>query len=138
MKKDIFGTSDPYCRLSLYRDVRQAIALGNSVRTCTIRRNLNPEWNEEFYFRVNPESNRLLLEIFDENRITRDDFLGLISISLPQTEIPVEEREDLSRANAKPYVLKPRRWVLLSLDQRSLNVLWLPPFLSPFLAAAEI
>ncbi|KAL5105874.1 E3 ubiquitin-protein ligase NEDD4-like [Taenia crassiceps] len=109
MKKDIFGTSDPYCRLSLYRDVRQAIALGNSVRTCTIRRNLNPQWNEEFYFRVNPESNRLLLEIFDENRITRDNFLGLVSISLPQTEIPVEEREDLSRTNAKPYVLKPRR-----------------------------
>ncbi|KAL5964640.1 E3 ubiquitin-protein ligase NEDD4-like, partial [Taenia solium] len=127
MKKDIFGTSDPYCRLSLYRDVRQAIALGNSVRTCTIRRNLNPEWNEEFYFRVNPESNRLLVEIFDENRITRDDFLGLVSISLPQTEIPVEEREDLSRTNAKPYVLKPRRALSRVEGKLVIGLSYLPP-----------
>ncbi|CDS36524.1 neural cell expressed developmentally [Echinococcus multilocularis] len=127
MKKDIFGTSDPYCRLSLYRDVRQAIALGSSVRTCTIRRNLNPEWNEEFYFRVNPESNRLLLEIFDENRITRDDFLGLVSISLPQTDIPVEEREDLSRTNAKPYILKPRRALSRVEGKLVIGLSYLPP-----------
>lgn len=109
MKKDIFGTTDPYCRLSLYRDVRQSISIGNSVRTRTIKRNLNPEWNEVFYFRVNPESNRLLFEIFDENRITRDNFLGYVSISLPHTDIPVEGREELPRDIAKAHHLKQRR-----------------------------
>ncbi|VUZ39640.1 unnamed protein product [Hymenolepis diminuta] len=109
MKKDIFGTTDPYCRLSLYRDVRQTSCLGNSVRTRTIKRSLNPEWNEEFYFRVNPESNRLIFEIFDENRITRDNFLGYVSISLPQTDIAVDGFEDLSRTTAKSYLLKQRR-----------------------------
>ncbi|VDN96105.1 unnamed protein product [Rodentolepis nana] len=109
MKRDIFGTTDPYCRLSLYRDVRQTSCLGNSVRTRTIKRSLDPEWNEEFYFRVNPESNRLIFEIFDENRITRDNFLGYVSISLPQTDIPVDGAENLSRNTAKSYLLKQRR-----------------------------
>lgn len=109
MKKDIFGTTDAYCRLSLYRDVRQAISLGNSVRTRTIKRSLNPEWNEEFYFRVNPESNRLIFEVFHENRITRDDFLGYVSISLPQTDIPVEGNEDISRSTTKSYHLRQKR-----------------------------
>ncbi|KAL7055190.1 hypothetical protein AAHC03_024431 [Spirometra sp. Aus1] len=107
MKKDIFGTSDPYCRISLYRDVRQTTIVGNSVRTKTIKRSLNPFWNEEFYFRVNPESSRLLFEIFDENRITRDDFLGLVAIHLPQLDIRTEPLES-GRLAAKNFLLRPR------------------------------
>ncbi|VDD76849.1 unnamed protein product [Mesocestoides corti] len=109
MKKDIFGTSDPYCRISLYRDVRQSNCIGSYVRTRTIKRTLNPLWNEEFYFRVNPDSNRLVFELFDENRITRDDFLGLVSIYLPQLDIRVEGQEDSSRNAAKNFLLRPRR-----------------------------
>uniref|UniRef100_A0A5K3FMB3 C2 domain-containing protein n=1 Tax=Mesocestoides corti TaxID=53468 RepID=A0A5K3FMB3_MESCO len=108
MKKDIFGTSDPYCRISLYRDVRQSNCIGSYVRTRTIKRTLNPLWNEEFYFRVNPDSNRLVFELFDENRITRDDFLGLVSIYLPQLDIRVEGQEDSSRNAAKNFLLRPR------------------------------
>ena len=112
MKRDIFGTTHPYCRLSLFRDLRQSSILGNSVRTGTIKRSLNPEWNEVFFFRVNPESNRLLFEIFDENRITRDNFLGYVSISLPLADIPVESPDTSLRDIAKAHHLKQRRFAI--------------------------
>ncbi|RMB92544.1 hypothetical protein DUI87_31044 [Hirundo rustica rustica] len=66
-KKDIFGASDPYVKLSLYvADENRELAL---VQTKTIKKTLNPKWNEEFYFRVNPTNHRLLFEVFDENRL---------------------------------------------------------------------
>nr|XP_028604257.1 E3 ubiquitin-protein ligase NEDD4-like isoform X1 [Podarcis muralis]XP_028604258.1 E3 ubiquitin-protein ligase NEDD4-like isoform X2 [Podarcis muralis] len=66
-KKDIFGASDPYVKLSLYvADENRELAL---VQTKTIKKTLNPKWNEEFYFRVDPSNHRLLFEVFDENRL---------------------------------------------------------------------
>ncbi|KAK6322840.1 hypothetical protein J4Q44_G00076320 [Coregonus suidteri] len=66
-KKDIIGASDPYVKLSLYvADENRELAL---VQTKTIKKTLNPKWNEEFYFRVCPLNHRLLFEVFDENRL---------------------------------------------------------------------
>ncbi|KAL2099631.1 hypothetical protein ACEWY4_004025 [Coilia grayii] len=66
-KKDIIGASDPYVKLSLYvPSENRELAL---VQTKTIKKTLNPKWNEEFYFRVCPQQHRLLLEVFDENRL---------------------------------------------------------------------
>ncbi|KAM4634269.1 E3 ubiquitin-protein ligase NEDD4-like isoform 3-T3 [Polymixia lowei] len=66
-KKDIIGASDPYVKLSLYvADENKELAL---VQTKTIKKTLNPKWNEEFYFRVSPQNHRLLFEVFDENRL---------------------------------------------------------------------
>ncbi|GCB66733.1 hypothetical protein scyTo_0005016, partial [Scyliorhinus torazame] len=48
-KKDIFGASDPYVKLSLYvADENRELAL---IQTKTIKKTLNPKWNEEFLFR---------------------------------------------------------------------------------------
>uniref|UniRef100_A0A3Q2YKT6 E3 ubiquitin-protein ligase n=1 Tax=Hippocampus comes TaxID=109280 RepID=A0A3Q2YKT6_HIPCM len=80
-KKDILGASDPYTRLSLYDPCSGEIA---THQTKTIKKSLDPKWNEEFYFRVHPRKHRLLLEVFDENRLTRDDFLGQVDIPLSQ------------------------------------------------------
>ncbi|XP_035991619.1 E3 ubiquitin-protein ligase NEDD4-like [Fundulus heteroclitus] len=85
-KKDILGarshqtssvTHDPYTRLSLYDPINGEIT---SLQTKTIKKTLDPKWNEEFYFRVNPTNHRLLFEVFDENRLTRDDFLGQVDV----------------------------------------------------------
>ncbi|XP_023256500.1 E3 ubiquitin-protein ligase NEDD4-like, partial [Seriola lalandi dorsalis] len=65
-KKDILGASDPYTRLSLYDPINGEIT---SLQTKTIKKTLDPKWNEEFFFRVNPRKHRLLLEVFDENRL---------------------------------------------------------------------
>ncbi|KAL0965887.1 hypothetical protein UPYG_G00287220 [Umbra pygmaea] len=78
-KKDIIGASDPYVKLSLYvADENRELAL---VQTKTIKKTLNPKWNEEFYFRVCPHNHRLLFEVFDENRLVRLIFLQYLMMS---------------------------------------------------------
>ncbi|NWU92760.1 NEDD4 ligase, partial [Upupa epops] len=102
-KKDLLGASDPYVKVTLYDPVNGVLT---SVQTKTIRKSLNPKWNEELLFRVNPQEHRLLFEVFDENRLTRDDFLGQVDIPLSQlpTENPSMERP----YTFKDFVLHPR------------------------------
>ncbi|KAK2555406.1 E3 ubiquitin-protein ligase NEDD4-like [Acropora cervicornis] len=50
-KKDIFGLSDPYCKIKLFQGDREYGEI-DSVVTDTIKKTLHPEWNEEFFFRV--------------------------------------------------------------------------------------
>ena len=73
-KKDIFGASDPYVRIDLVSTNGDEVI--DSVLTKTKKRTLNPKWEEEFLFRVKPADHTLVMEVFDENRLTRDDFLG--------------------------------------------------------------
>ncbi|XP_038210993.1 E3 ubiquitin-protein ligase Nedd-4 isoform X2 [Zerene cesonia] len=102
-KKDIFGASDPYVRVELQKadgDVTLETFL-----TKTKKRTLNPVWNQEFVFRVKPQEQKLLIQVFDENRLTRDDFLGMVEV--PLANAPYE-----SAASARPpvtkYPLRPR------------------------------
>lgn len=79
-KKDIFGASDPYVRLDLNTiDEDQTV---DSALTKTKKKTLNPVWEEEFIFRVKPFDHKLVLRVFDENRLTRDDFLGMVELTL--------------------------------------------------------
>lgn len=102
-KKDILGASDPYTRLSLYDPVTGEIA---SLQTKTIKKTLDPKWNEEFFFRVDPKKHRLLFEVFDENRLTRDDFLGQVDI--PLNQIPTENPNNERPYTFKDFLLHPR------------------------------
>uniref|UniRef100_A0A8C7ZP84 E3 ubiquitin-protein ligase n=1 Tax=Oryzias sinensis TaxID=183150 RepID=A0A8C7ZP84_9TELE len=63
-----FCCSDPYTRLSLYDPVNGEIT---SLQTKTVKKTLDPRWNEEFFFKVDPKRHRLLFEVFDENRLVR-------------------------------------------------------------------
>uniref|UniRef100_A0A8I5TSF0 E3 ubiquitin-protein ligase n=1 Tax=Pongo abelii TaxID=9601 RepID=A0A8I5TSF0_PONAB len=82
-KKDIFGASDPYVKLSLYvADENRELAL---VQTKTIKK-------------VNPSNHRLLFEVFDENRlVSRCLYLNF-------TEDPTMERP----YTFKDFLLRPR------------------------------
>lgn len=104
-KKDIFGASDPYVRISLFAGNRET-SPKDTVHTATIKKTLNPKWDEEFIFRVNPSDNVILFEVFDSNRLTRDDFLGLVEIPLNHTTLQCE-RPGLE-INCKDYILRPR------------------------------
>ncbi|XP_020796987.1 E3 ubiquitin-protein ligase NEDD4-like isoform X2 [Boleophthalmus pectinirostris] len=102
-KKDILGASDPYTRLSLYDPVNGEIT---SLQTKTIKKTLDPKWHEEFFFRVDPNKHRLLLEVFDENRLTRDDFLGQVDV--PLNQIPTENPNSERPYTFKDFLLHPR------------------------------
>uniref|UniRef100_A0A667WW40 E3 ubiquitin-protein ligase n=1 Tax=Myripristis murdjan TaxID=586833 RepID=A0A667WW40_9TELE len=69
----IFNFLDPYTRLSLYDPINGELT---SLQTKTIKKTLDPKWNEEFYFRVSEKASN-----------TRDDFLGQVDVPLHQ--IPV-------------------------------------------------
>ncbi|XP_028399184.1 E3 ubiquitin-protein ligase NEDD4-like [Dendronephthya gigantea] len=90
-KKDIFGLSDPYCRI-VQKNFDDTVIY--HVRTDTIKKTLNPEWNEVFDLSVDQTTHKLSFEVFDENRLTRDDFLG--RVDMPLTNIPtMQENMDI-------------------------------------------
>ncbi|XP_013114565.2 E3 ubiquitin-protein ligase Nedd-4 isoform X2 [Stomoxys calcitrans] len=101
-KKDIFGASDPYVRLDL-NTINGDINI-DSVLTKTKKKTLNPTWNEEVVFRVKPSEHKLVFQVFDENRLTRDDFLGMVELTL--VNLPTEQE---GRTIAPQiYPLRPR------------------------------
>ncbi|XP_014212954.1 E3 ubiquitin-protein ligase Nedd-4 [Copidosoma floridanum] len=101
-RKDIFGASDPYVRIEL-NSIHDNETV-DSVLTKTKKKTLNPKWNEEFIFKVKPLEHKLVLQVFDENRLTRDDFLGLVELTL--NNLP-KEQEGRTIPN-KQYILRPR------------------------------
>ncbi|XP_050519993.1 E3 ubiquitin-protein ligase Nedd-4-like isoform X2 [Daktulosphaira vitifoliae] len=101
-KKDIFGASDPYVRIELNTIVGNVSV--DSVLTKTKKKTLNPVWNEEFIFRVRPHEHKLVLQVFDENRLTRDDFLGMVEVPLNNVPKEIIGRNICSLH----YILKPR------------------------------
>ncbi|XP_018110947.1 E3 ubiquitin-protein ligase NEDD4 isoform X3 [Xenopus laevis] len=102
-KKDILGASDPYVKLTVYDPANGILS---TAQTKTVRKTLNPKWNEEVLFRVYPQKHRLLFEVFDENRLTRDDFLGQVDVPLHllPTENPRLERP----YTFKDFILHPK------------------------------
>ncbi|XP_071445980.1 E3 ubiquitin-protein ligase Nedd-4 isoform X4 [Hetaerina americana] len=101
-KKDIFGASDPYVRIDL--NTINGDETVDSVLTKTKKKTLNPQWSEEFIFRVKPAEHKLVLQVFDENRLTRDDFLGMVELTL--LNLPKEQEGRV--IPPKQYILRPR------------------------------
>ncbi|XP_049537931.1 E3 ubiquitin-protein ligase Nedd-4-like isoform X4 [Anopheles darlingi] len=102
-KKDIFGYSDPYVK------IEQNTIIGDvnidQMVTKTKRRTLNPVWNEEFVFHVKPNEHKLVLQVFDENRLTRDGFMGMVELTL----INLPREQDGRTIAPKTYPLRAKR-----------------------------
>ncbi|XP_015176025.1 PREDICTED: E3 ubiquitin-protein ligase Nedd-4 isoform X5 [Polistes dominula] len=103
-KKDIFGASDPYVRIDLITlNGNQTV---DSALTKTKKKTLNPVWEEEFIFRVKPVDHKLVLQVFDENRLTRDDFLGMVELTL----LNLPKEQEGRTIPARIYILRPRSY----------------------------
>ncbi|CAF2743898.1 unnamed protein product [Rotaria sp. Silwood2] len=72
--KDINGSSDPYVKV-LYGNKEIYI-------TNTVSNNLNPIWNEKFIFFVHDLYIPIYFNLFDHDRIGRDDPMGTTKIDL--------------------------------------------------------
>jgi E3 ubiquitin-protein ligase NEDD4 len=56
---------------------------------------------------VKPNEHKLVLQVFDENRLTRDDFLGMVELTLAN----VPKEQEGRTIPTKSYPLRPRRSV---------------------------
>lgn len=63
--------------------------------------------NTLIFLQVKPAEHKLVFQVFDENRLTRDDFLGMVELTL--VNLPTEQE---GRTIApQSYPLRPRRSV---------------------------
>lgn len=69
---ETLGKSDPYARVLL-----SGIPKG---RTVTFQNQLNPEWDEVIYVPMHSPSERVILEVMDEEKLGKDRSLGLVQI----------------------------------------------------------
>lgn len=54
---------------------------------------------------MKPVEHKLVLQVFDENRLTRDDFLGMVELTL----INLPKEQDGRTIPTKQYILRPKR-----------------------------
>ncbi|XP_052891587.1 E3 ubiquitin-protein ligase Nedd-4 isoform X2 [Anopheles moucheti] len=108
-KKDIFGYSDPYVKIE-QNTITGDVNVDHMV-TKTKRRTLNPVWNEEFVFRVKPNEHKLVFQVYDENRLTRDGFMGLVELTL----INLPHETDGRTITPQRYTLRAKRQFSLRL-----------------------
>ncbi|GJN03863.1 hypothetical protein PR202_ga21352 [Eleusine coracana subsp. coracana] len=70
---DSNGFSDPYVKLQLGKQ---------RFKTKVIKTNLNPTWDQEFSFLVGDGKDVLKLDVYDEDILSMDDFLGQVKVPL--------------------------------------------------------
>ena len=120
-----FGASNPYVKVFLrnkfsqkWCGMRDTPIRRQVGKTRTIKQNLNPIWAEQFTLSVDPSYKAVLMEVWDENRLIPDDFLG-------QVVLRIEDFVSSEGARRRPCVLDLRGRSETSAVSGSLHVqLW--------------
>lgn len=75
--KDADGKSDPYCRVACIEATRS-----RKRRTQTKSKELNPRWDERFFFADTAGDARVVIDVWDEDADGVDDLIGKVVIRL--------------------------------------------------------
>ncbi|XP_062209184.1 calcium-dependent lipid-binding protein-like [Phragmites australis] len=86
--KELIGKSDPYVVLFIRPMFKE--------KTRVIDDNLNPEWNETFeLIAEDKETQSLVLEVFDEDKLKQDKRLGIAKLPLSDLEMETVQEVNL-------------------------------------------
>jgi hypothetical protein len=72
------GTSDPFVQIKLAK---------HKVRTKTIKKTLNPEWNENYEMKDLLLTDKMVVTVWDYDVIGKNDLLGQVEIPLSKIEL---------------------------------------------------
>ncbi|XP_065912418.1 uncharacterized protein [Dysidea avara] len=94
-KKDLFGLSDPYVKMSFHGSHLKVfphfttfahVAVPENYKTKTIPKTLNPQWNATFKFTISGTEGTIIFDCYDENVLIPDDFLGRVYFTFNLTD----------------------------------------------------
>ncbi|KXT01127.1 hypothetical protein AC578_10914 [Pseudocercospora eumusae] len=87
---DVNGfSSDPYCLAQINTDTPKRHKEDPPLRwrTPTVRKNTEPEWNEDWIIANVPASGfKMKVRIYDEDSADKDDLLGKVHVTVPQLD----------------------------------------------------
>lgn len=101
--KDLNGTSDPYVKIFYGSNEKYTSSI--------IQKNLNPVWNEKISFFVHDLSIPIIFQLFDYDRIGRDEPMGtgkleLFKLPLEKTYSATLDLENEKRTDGKTGMIK--------------------------------
>ncbi|KAF7132638.1 hypothetical protein RHSIM_Rhsim09G0150900 [Rhododendron simsii] len=114
LKMDLIGLSDPYVKLSLSEERLPA------KKTTVKKRNLNPEWNENFRLIVKkPQTQVLNINVYDWDKVGAHDRIGsqVVPLKLLTPHEPKEFTLDLLKSTftGDSHHKKPRGQIVVEL-----------------------
>eukprot|EP00047_Mylnosiga_fluctuans_P002611 m.225192 g.225192 ORF g.225192 m.225192 type:complete len:622 (+) comp11227_c0_seq1:40-1905(+) len=80
---DLNGLADPYVKMYVLPDDRKKTKRKTKILKCT----LEPEWKESFVWQLPANismTNRLVISIYDWDRLTQNDFMGRMAFTLAE------------------------------------------------------
>ena len=99
LKAADINTSDPYCLLKFN---------GIEKKTRVIDSNLNPIWNEYFYFNITSfETNELSIKIFDKDKLSKDDLLYDLTIPIKDLQYGIVEDKWYNSLHLITHIILP-------------------------------
>jgi hypothetical protein len=101
---DFGGTSDPYVEVRIRNEA-------HSYKTKVLEKASNPVWNEEFNIGINnPDSDALIVKVYDRDSTTSDDLLGELEFNIAAliNKPPHEEWKSLQERTG-PSTFKPAK-----------------------------
>jgi hypothetical protein len=109
---DVLGSVDPFCNISCGGTVHETVVK---------KRNNNPQWNQNFLFKVSNEESDLVIKVLDWDRFKSNEVVGTVKLSGQEIKSIFNESEwhdksvQLTRngelvadANGNPSIIKFR------------------------------
>jgi len=105
--KGFFGGADPYIKISLLEPGDGGKETVSDAKTKIKKKTINPNWDEEFTFNVKPGTNNILFEVFSNNKVKEDSFLGQCELPLVPS-LPELNDDSPPSLGQKDCILRPR------------------------------